>query len=98
MMGQLGLWRWGSMWSGGGYGTPFLGGFWLLLIIAWTILWKGLALWKSARNDQRYWFVVLLVVNTLGILEILYLFVFAKEKLSLIAEPPKKSSSRSRRK
>ena len=90
--------NWDMMHSGWGLGSPFMGGGWLILILLWTFVWKGLALWKSARNDQRYWFVALLVINTLGILEILYLFVFAKEKLSLIAEPPKKSSSRARRK
>ncbi|MEK6818456.1 MAG: DUF5652 family protein [Nanoarchaeota archaeon] len=41
-------------------------------------MWKGLALWKSARNNQEVWFIVLLVINTLGLLEILYLFVFSE--------------------
>lgn len=44
----------------------------------WSIFWKGLALWKSAGEKDKVWFVVLLVVNTLGLLEILYLFVFSK--------------------
>jgi len=65
------------------------------LLVLWTLLWKGLALWKSARNDQRYWFVALLVLNTAGILDILYLFVFANHKLKLVSEEPvKKSPSR----
>jgi hypothetical protein len=42
-------------------------------VIIWSVVWKGLALWKSAREGSKVWFVVLLVVNTLGILEILYL-------------------------
>lgn len=66
-------------------GAWFGTGFGLLLI--WTLFWKGLALWKSARNDQRYWFVALLLLNTAGILEILYLFVFAVNKLVLVSEP-----------
>ena len=62
----------------------------------WSLFWKGLALWKSARNDERYWFVALLVINTAGILEILYLFVFAKSKLVLVSEPqkPKKTAKK----
>lgn len=52
----------------------------ILIIIAWTLPWKGVALWKSARNDQLAWFIVLLLVNTLGILEILYIFFFQKQK------------------
>ncbi len=49
-----------------------------LLIILWTLPWKGVALWKSARLGQKWWFVALLVINTIGILEILYIFVFSK--------------------
>ncbi len=49
-----------------------------LFIILWTLPWKGVALWKSARAGQRWWFVALLVINTIGILEILYIFVFSK--------------------
>ncbi len=46
----------------------------ILLFILWTVVWKGLALWHAARRGQYWWFVILLVVNTLGILEIIYLF------------------------
>ena len=52
---------------------------WLFVaIILWSLLWKGLALWKSARLNQKTWFIVLLLVNTLGILEIFYLFIFSR--------------------
>jgi hypothetical protein len=50
------------------------------LLAIWSLAWKGMALWKAARKGDRNWFVVLLVVNTLGILEILYLYVFSKNK------------------
>jgi len=54
---------------------------WVLILIAlWTVPWKGYALWKSARFNQPVWFVALLLVNTLAILEILYIFVFSKKK------------------
>jgi len=82
MYGQWGSWQNSMMdwertrWFGAGIG----------LLAIWALIWKGLALWKSARNDQRYWFLALLVINTMGILEILYLFVFAKEKLVLVRE------------
>lgn len=53
---------------------------WVIFIITlWTLPWKGIALWKSARNGQKKWFVVLLVVNTLAILEILYLKFWQKK-------------------
>jgi len=50
------------------------------VIVIWSLFWKGLALWHSARNKQPWWFAVLLLVNTMGILEIIYLFVIAKRK------------------
>lgn len=53
-----------------------------LLLVAWSLLWKGLALWHAAGRNQPWWFVVFLVVNTLGILEILYLFVVSKLKFN----------------
>ena len=51
---------------------------WLYVIVVWSLVWKGLALWKSSRRNQKVWFVVMLVLNTVGILEILYIFVFSK--------------------
>ena len=50
----------------------------LLLIIAWVIPWKGVALWKAARNEEKWWFVALLVINTFALLPILYIFYFSK--------------------
>jgi len=50
----------------------------LILVIVWSLIWKGIALWKSARKNQPVWFIILLVVNTMGILEILYIFLFSK--------------------
>jgi len=44
--------------------------------LVWTIFWKGLALWKSAGKKQLIWFVLLLMLNTSGLLEILYVFFF----------------------
>lgn len=53
----------------------------LVLIIIWSGVWKLLALWKSARIGSIPWFIVLGIINTLGILEILYIFVFSKMKI-----------------
>jgi hypothetical protein len=52
----------------------------IILAIAWTLPWKGVALWKAAKNEHKGWFVALLLLNTLAILEILYIFVFSKKK------------------
>ena len=50
----------------------------VLILSIWTLIWKGLALWKASKKNSIPWFVIILVVNTIGILEILYLFVFSK--------------------
>ena len=55
----------------------------ILLIVIWTLPWKAVALWKASRNNQRIWFIVLLVFNTLAILEIIYIFFFSKKKLKI---------------
>ncbi|MFZ2126147.1 MAG: DUF5652 family protein [Candidatus Microsaccharimonas sp.] len=52
----------------------------VILIAIWTLFWKGLALWHAARKKNQVWFVVLLLINTVGILEIVYLFFVAKVK------------------
>lgn len=54
----------------------------ILLMALWSIFWKGLALWHSGRRGQHVWFIVMLVVNTVGILEIVYLFGVAKLKFN----------------
>ena len=55
--------------------------FWLFIILGlWVLPWKGIALWRAARRSQKWWFVALLILNTLGILEIIYIFVLSREK------------------
>jgi len=51
----------------------------IALLILWVMSWKGVALWKAAKNSHKGWFVALLVINTLAILEILYIFHFGKK-------------------
>ena len=55
---------------------------WILLVaFTWSILWKGIAWWKSARRGQVIWFIVFFFIHTLGILEILYIYLFSEIKL-----------------
>jgi len=52
---------------------------WVIIpIVIWSIPWKGVALWKSAKNDHLGWFIALLIINSLAILDILYIFIFSK--------------------
>lgn len=57
-----------------------------LVLLVWALIWKGFALWRAAHNHQMQWFIVLLILNTFGILEIVYLFYFQKRQE---IEPPK---------
>lgn len=52
---------------------------WMILLALWSLPWKGVALWKSARNKQMYWFIAMLILNTAAILEIIYIFFFAEK-------------------
>lgn len=61
-----------------------------LLFLFWSFYWKGRALWKAARNNSLTWFIALLVINTLGILEILYVYYFGKEKTKISSKNNKK--------
>jgi len=46
----------------------------------WEVVWKGIALWRAARNGHQIWFIFLLIVNSVGILPIIYIFFFSKKK------------------
>jgi len=47
-------------------------------IMIWSLAWKLAALWKAARKGSLFWFIALALINTVGILEILYIFVFSE--------------------
>lgn len=54
---------------------------WLsVLLLFWVLPWKGMALWKASHKNHKTWFIVLLLLNTLAILEIFYIFVFSKPR------------------
>jgi hypothetical protein len=58
-----------------GYSLYMLGA-----ILLWTFPWKAWALWLAARRGDIWWFLALLLLNTLAILDIIYIFVVAKQK------------------
>jgi len=49
------------------------------LLAIWSLYWKGRALWRAAKLGHLKWFIVLLILNTIGILEILYIYIFSKK-------------------
>ncbi|MSR73366.1 hypothetical protein EXS61_02065 [Candidatus Parcubacteria bacterium] len=58
-------------------------------LMAWSLIWKGFALWKAGRLSHKKWFVFILVLNTLGILDIIYLYFVAK-KYTVLSETEEK--------
>ena len=62
--------------------TPLFYGY-LLFAVVYELFWKGIGLWKAAKNDQKGWFIAMLVTSTVGILPLLYIFLFQKGKKGL---------------
>ena len=50
------------------------------LLFIWCLVWKAWGLWRAAKNDSKLWFVILLLVHTLGLLDILYIFLIGRKK------------------
>lgn len=76
------MYKFEHMGWGMGMGPELFAGFWGLafLFLLWSLFWKGFALWKAARRGDSLWFVIILIINSVGILEILYLYFFSEPK------------------
>lgn len=61
------------------FNNPKLDLLFLLITVLWVLPWKIFSLWTASRNNHKIWFVILVIVNTFGILEIIYVFVVAKK-------------------
>jgi hypothetical protein len=71
----------------------------LPLVLIWELIWKGIALWKSARQEQKIWFVAILLLNTLGLLPIIYLLFWQKKGpiIGMKKVAPKKAKRKRKR-
>jgi len=68
----------------------------LVVIMVWELIWKGIALWKTGRNNQLVWFIFILILNTAGILPIIYLIFFQKKKRATVELKAPKKAKRKR--
>jgi len=64
----------------------------IIIVALWSVILKGFALWHAARGSQKGWFIAVLVINTLGILELIYLIWF-RPTSSSSATPVQSSSA-----
>ena len=58
----------------------------LVILMLWVLPWKGYALWNAAQLRHKWWFIILLVVNTVAILDIIYIFAVAKKGRELFGK------------
>jgi hypothetical protein len=54
----------------------------LIALFIWETIWKLIAFWRAGRNKQLGWFIVMAIINTAGLLEILYLLFFQKKRIT----------------
>ncbi len=60
---------------------------WLIVALALTeYVLKAVALWIAARQGSKPWFILLLIVNTAGILPLFYIFYFSKHEKPAVEE------------
>lgn len=50
----------------------------LVIVSIWSLVWTMFAAWIAAKKNSKIWFIILLMLNTAGILEILYIFILSK--------------------
>ncbi|HLD37008.1 MAG TPA: DUF5652 family protein [Candidatus Nanoarchaeia archaeon] len=70
----------------------------LAVALAWSLVWKGIALWVAAKKNHLAWFIVLLIVSTVGILEILYVYIFSKPQNKARKQEKRSARKTARRK
>jgi|TARA_B110000263_G_scaffold73708_1_gene64435 hypothetical protein len=46
----------------------------IIISLIWEIYWKYLALWLAAKNSHKNYFILILIINSLGALPIYYLY------------------------
>lgn len=77
----------------------------LMIMVIWTLIWTAIAMWKSSRNSQFVWYVILFVLlfipwswYLLGLIPILYLAFFQKNLNKampvVVQEIPKKAAAK----
>jgi methionyl-tRNA synthetase len=57
---------------------------WIIALVVvlgiWEAVWKAIALWRAGNDRNLLWFVLMFVLNTVGILEIVYIFGISRPR------------------
>jgi hypothetical protein len=51
----------------------------IIILIIWELVWKLIAMWKAGRNNHLVWFICIALINTIGILPIVYILMNRKK-------------------
>lgn len=66
---------------------PMMIGFILIMSLATAL--NGWAMWRAARLNKVWWFVALLIINSLGILPIIFLLMTNDQYQKFLSESNK---------
>ncbi len=51
----------------------------IIILVIWEAIWKLIAMWKAGRNNHLAWFICISLINTVGILPIIYILMHRKK-------------------
>jgi sorbitol-specific phosphotransferase system component IIC len=51
----------------------------IITLFIWDGIWKLIAMWKAGRNNHLAWFICIALINTIGILPIIYILMHRKK-------------------
>lgn len=93
MMQSLTIFRDNAGFLSQAYGSGFSPLFIVLGVLAlFDLILKGFALWRAARMEKMGWFIALLIVNSMGILPLLYLLM-TRESYAKLKKPSRTAAS-----
>jgi methionyl-tRNA synthetase len=69
----------------------------LIPLMIWDLIWKGMALWRSAKNNQLKWFIAVLLINSIGIVPMIYLKFFQASDAADTEKETKKKTAKKKR-
>ncbi|MBP9802773.1 MAG: hypothetical protein KBD14_00475 [Candidatus Pacebacteria bacterium] len=56
----------------------------IVVLTIWSILWKCYSVWNAAKNGHKKWFIALIILNTIGILDMIYVFKVLKKDFKTV--------------